>query len=115
MVQGVVAIIFLAGAIQQWYGLTAVLVLLFVLLSCCGVTYPNAAALCMAPFSKNAGTASALLGFIQIGLGGLISASVGMLPLQEITAMATIMATTVFIALVILLSAKNVLAGSVVE
>ena len=82
---------------------------MFALLSCCGLTYPNAAALCMAPFSKNAGTASALLGFIQIGLGGLISASVGMLPLQAITAMAAIMVATVITALVILISGKNLL------
>ena len=109
IVQAMIALLFLAGAINGWYGLTEVLVLLFVLLSCCGITYPNAAALCMAPFSKNAGTASALLGFIQIGLGGLISASVSMLPLQEITAMATIMAATVIIALMILLPAKNLL------
>ena len=109
IVQTMVAVIFLIGAVNGWYGLTAVLVLLFALLSCCGITYPNAAALCMAPFSKNAGTASALLGFIQIGLGGIISASVGILPFGEITAMASIMATTVIIALVILLSAKNIL------
>ena len=115
IIQALVAILFLVGAINGWYGLTAVLILLFVLLSCCGLTYPNAAALCMAPFSKNAGTASALLGFIQIGLGGLISGSVSMLPMDGITAMATIMATTVIIALVILLSAKNVLNRSVVE
>ena len=108
-VQVLVAILFLAGSIQQWYGLAAVLVLLFILLFCCGVTYPNAAALCMAPFAKNAGTASALLGFIQIGIGGFISASVAMLPLPPITAMAAIMTVTVLIALVILLSAKKVL------
>ncbi|MEO5888809.1 MAG: multidrug effflux MFS transporter [Ferruginibacter sp.] len=115
MVQVTGAVIFLFGSIQEWYGLTAVLILLFILLSCCGITYPNAAALCMAPFSKNAGTASALLGFIQIGIGGLISACVGMLPLGAITAMAAVMATTVIIALVILLSAKNVLNKAVEE
>lgn len=109
IVQAMVAILFLVGATQGWYGLTAVIILLFALLSCCGLTYPNAAALCMAPFSKNAGTASALLGFIQIGLGGLISASVGMLPLQAITAMAAIMVATVITALVILISGKNLL------
>ena len=109
IIQTIVAILFLFGAIKGWYGLTGVLVSLFILLSCCGLTYPNAAALCMAPFSNNAGTASALLGFIQIGLGGLISASVGMLPLEEITAMATIMAATVIIALLILLLSKKLL------
>lgn len=109
MVQAMVAVLFLVGALQGWYGLTAVIILLFSLLTCCGLTYPNAAALCMAPFAKNAGTASALLGFIQIGLGGLISASVPMLPLQEITAMATIMTATVIIALVILLTSRKLL------
>jgi len=109
LVQVVLAVLFFAGSIQGWYGLTAVIVFLFLLLSCCGITYPNAAALCMAPFSKNAGTASALLGFIQIGIGGLISGSVSMLPFDSITAMAVVMATTTIIALVILLTGKNAL------
>lgn len=115
MVQATAATIFLFGSIGNWYGLTAVLVLLFVILSCCGISYPNAAALCMAPFSKNAGTASALLGFIQIGIGGLISASVSILPFGAITAMAAVMTATVMIALVILQSAKKVLNKSLEE
>ena len=77
------------------------------LLSCCGITYPNAAALCMAPFAKNAGTASALLGFIQIGIGGLISGCVSLLPFGAVTAMAFIMAVTTMVALVILLARKK--------
>lgn len=109
IVQAVIAVTFLLGAMQQWYGLPAVIVFLFLLLCCCGISYPNAAALCMAPFSKNAGTASALLGFIQIGFGGLISGSVGMLHMDAITAMAVVMASTVIIALVILLSGKAAL------
>jgi MFS transporter, DHA1 family, multidrug resistance protein len=110
IVQMTIAVLFLIGSMQQWYGLTAVIVLLFALLSCCGITYPNAAALCMAPFSKNAGTAASLLGFIQIGVGGLISASVGsMLHIDAITAMAVVMASTVIVALVILLSGKGAL------
>ncbi len=107
IVQAMVAVLFLVGAVNGWYGLTGVIILLFVLLCCCGISYPNAAALCMTPFSKNAGTASALLGFIQIGLGGLISAGAGMLPLDAITAMAAVMTASVMIALVILLSAKK--------
>ncbi|GAB2809637.1 multidrug effflux MFS transporter [Ferruginibacter profundus] len=107
LVQALVALLFLAGAVNGWYGLPAVLVLLFALLCCCGISYPNAAALCMAPFAKNAGTASALLGFIQIGLGGLISAGAGMLLLDAITAMAVVMTASVLIALAILLTAKK--------
>jgi MFS transporter, DHA1 family, multidrug resistance protein len=103
LIQVITATVFLIGAVQQWYGLTAVIVLLFILLSCCGITYPNAAALCMAPFSKNAGTASSLLGFIQIGIGGLISGCVSMLPFNAVTAMSFIMAVTTIVALAILM------------
>lgn len=115
IVQAVTAVLFLFGSINEWYDLTAVIVFLFILLSCCGITYPNAAALCMAPFSKNAGTASALLGFIQIGAGGLISASVGLMKMNAITAMALVMAATVIMALVILLSGTNVLKKGIDE
>ena len=113
IIQVTIAIFFLIGALKAWYGLTEILMFLFILLSCCGLTYPNAAALCMAPFSRNAGSASALLGFIQIGLGGLISASVSIIPLGQITAMAFIMASTAIIAIIILLFSKKLLEKSV--
>ena len=112
LVQVLLALVFLVGSANAWYGLASVIVLLFILLCCCGITYPNAAALCMAPFAKNAGTASALLGFIQIGIGGLISASVGILHMDAITAMALVMAATVLVALAILLPAKKLLAAN---
>ncbi len=103
LVQLGIAVSFLAGALNNWYGMTAIIVLLFALLSCCGITYPNAAALCMAPFSKNAGAASSLLGFIQIGIGGLISGSVSMLAFNAVTAMSLIMAVTAAVAMAFLL------------
>ncbi len=109
IVQVIIATLFLIGSVKEWYGLTAVIIFLFILLSCCGITYPNAAALCMAPFSKNAGTASSLLGFIQIGIGGLISGSVSMLPFDAVTAMSFVMSSTTIIALIILLSGKTAL------
>lgn len=115
ILQAITAVLFLSGAANGWFGLTAVIIFLFVLLSCCGISYPNAAALCLMPFSKNAGSASALLGCIQIGIGGLISASVTMLKADAITAMAIIMAATVFMALLILLSFKKVLNYSGLE
>lgn len=107
MVQTVLSFVFLTGALQSWYALTGVVVLLFVLLSCCGISYPNAAALCMAPFAKNAGTASSLLGFIQIGIGGLISGCAGMLPFDPVTAMALIMAATTLVALLIFITGSR--------
>jgi DHA1 family bicyclomycin/chloramphenicol resistance-like MFS transporter len=79
MVQVITGIIFLAGSRMGWYGLAATLVLFFVFLSCLGLTYPNAAAIALAPFSRNGGSASALLGFIQMGTGAAISTGIGFL------------------------------------
>jgi MFS transporter, DHA1 family, multidrug resistance protein len=91
--QAVIGIIFLAGMLSHRIGLAATLVLFFVFLSCIGLTYPNGAALGLASFSRDAGRASALLGFLQTGTGALISLSIGVLgsraviPLLWITAL----------------------------
>jgi predicted MFS family arabinose efflux permease len=42
-----------------------------------GTGFGIAAALALVPFSRNIGSASAMLGFIQIGVSGLASASIG--------------------------------------
>jgi DHA1 family bicyclomycin/chloramphenicol resistance-like MFS transporter len=65
--------------------------LLFLFLLCAGVTYPNAAALALEPFSKNIGSASALLGFLQLGLGSLAAAFVGLLDDSGARPMAVVM------------------------
>ena len=70
-------IVFFAGAQLGWYSITGTLVLFFLFLSCIGLTYPNAAAIALAPFSRNVGSASALLGFIQMGTGALVSTGIG--------------------------------------
>jgi DHA1 family bicyclomycin/chloramphenicol resistance-like MFS transporter len=57
--------------------LTIFLILLF--LCCQGFIFPNASALSMAPFAHNAGSASALMGFIQMSVGALMSAMVSFL------------------------------------
>lgn len=77
--QAVVGVLFLVGAYFEVYTLWPTLILLFLYLSGLGLTYPNAASLALAPFSKNAGSASALLGSLQIGCGALTSAVVGLL------------------------------------
>jgi MFS transporter, DHA1 family, multidrug resistance protein len=110
--QVVTAVLFLIGSVNEWFGLIPVIVFLFVLLSCAGITYPNAAALALIPFSKNAGTASALLGCIQIGIGGIISAVVGMLHFKPTLTMSLIMALSAGIGLVILLAGKSSLSKS---
>jgi DHA1 family bicyclomycin/chloramphenicol resistance-like MFS transporter len=76
-VQASIGVIFLGGASLGWYGMAATSALFFLFLSCIGMTYPNAAANALAPFSRNMGSASALLGFIQMGTGALISTGIG--------------------------------------
>ena len=106
MVQVCVALIYFTGVYNNWYGLAGNLVCLFIILACTGLTYPNAAAIAMAPFAKNAGTASALLGFIQLGIGGLISSGAGLLHFKGNMSMSTAitMAVSTVLALLILLT-----------
>jgi DHA1 family bicyclomycin/chloramphenicol resistance-like MFS transporter len=51
----------------------------FIFLACVGISNPNASALALAPFTKNAGSAAALLGAIQLGTGAAVSTSIGIL------------------------------------
>ncbi len=77
-VQVITGIIFIAGTQFQYrLPIVPVLILFFVFLSCIGLTYPNAAAIALAPFSRNVGSASALLGFIQMGTGAVLSTGIG--------------------------------------
>ncbi|CAN5478214.1 multidrug effflux MFS transporter [soil metagenome] len=69
----------LLGSIYGWLGLYSTIFLLLMFLSCQGFTFPNSSALCMAPFSKNAGSASALMGGIQMAIGASTSAIVSYL------------------------------------
>lgn len=53
--------------------------LIWIYLATQGFVFPNTSALALAPFSKNAGTASALMGAVQLGIGALATAVVGKL------------------------------------
>ncbi len=99
--------VFLAGAMAGWYGLGGTLVLLFVFLGCVGLTNPNASALALAPFTKNVGSASALLGFFQLGIGALISTGISTASPHDSLPIIAILAVTAAIALVILLAGRR--------
>lgn len=96
LVQAAIAVVFLIGVWQDWYGLEATIGMFFCWLSCLGLIYPNAAVLALAPFSRNAGSASAMLGFLQIGVGALSSSTVGLLDAQTtLPIIATLTAATI--------------------
>ena len=107
-VQLLAAIVFFAGVYNEWYGLIANIICLFVILTCCGITYPNAASIAMAPFSKNAGSAAALLGCIQIGIGGLISSGAGLLHFKGSMSTAITMLLSALVAWLIVLAGRVV-------
>jgi MFS transporter, DHA1 family, multidrug resistance protein len=96
--QVVLGLAFFFGAGAGWLNVPATLVLLFVFLSCIGLTYPNAAAIALAPFTRTVGSASALLGFIQMGTGAIISTGIGVF---GISAVRTLLCGTAILALAI--------------
>lgn len=102
--QTLVMAVTFVGAALGWYGLAANIVLLLLYLAFCGPAFPNAAAMALAPFTKNVGSASALLGFIQMGIGALASTGVGLLHASTSLPIYGVMALTAVIGLVILLA-----------
>lgn len=75
--QALIGLTLVVGTVSNWFGLAGIIVCIALFLSCQGFSFPNASALSMAPFSKEAGSASALMGALQMGLGALASALVG--------------------------------------
>ena len=102
-----VVIFFLIGSVYNWFDLTETVILLFLFLSCLGFTNPNTSALSLAPFSKNAGSASALMGAVQMGLGALASFGVSMFEIRSAVPMVAIMTGTTIIALMILVIGRR--------
>ncbi|MGZ3813231.1 MAG: multidrug effflux MFS transporter [Mucilaginibacter sp.] len=107
MAQVVIGGVFLTGAINGWFGLMGTIVMIFLVLCCVGLTNPNTAALSMAPFSKNAGVASALLGTMQLGLGAAASFAISIFSSHSATPLAGIMAVSSVIAFVVLLIGRK--------
>jgi MFS transporter, DHA1 family, multidrug resistance protein len=107
LVECPVILLFLVGTYFNWLGLPAVMVLLFIILSSLGLAYPNAAALAVVPFDHNIGSASAMLGFLQIGIAVLASSLIGLTNSHTMTPVALIMAVTSWIGLAILVIGKR--------
>lgn len=105
--QVIIGILFAAGTYLGWVGLTGTLVLFFLFLSCTGLTYPNAAALALSPFTKNAGSAAAMLGFIQLGCGAFISTFISTSDSRERFPIIAILAITSIIGYAILLCGRK--------
>jgi DHA1 family bicyclomycin/chloramphenicol resistance-like MFS transporter len=105
--QSVIVILFLILSMNGLLGLYGTITMLFLFLACLGISNPNTAGLTLAPFSRNAGSASALMGAIQLGLGALASFAVGIFVKNSAVPMVVIMTVTTLLALLILILGKR--------
>jgi MFS transporter, DHA1 family, multidrug resistance protein len=79
MCQSIIGITLAALALFGVAELYSTIILIFLFLACQGFVFPNASALSLASFGHNAGTASALMGGIQMAIGAGTSALVSLL------------------------------------
>ena len=77
--QSAVGITMFMATFNGWISESGMIMLIFLFLCCQGFISPNASALSLAPFAKQAGSASALMGFLQMGIGASASALVSLL------------------------------------
>lgn len=105
--QVVFGIVFLVGTWTGMLELYGTMAVLLGFLACVGITNPNASALAMGPFTKNAGSASALLGFFQLGTGAVISTAISAATPADRLPIVAIFGATALIGLVILLIGRQ--------
>ena len=102
VVQFCLAAALVAEVITGVAGKIGILVLIFGYLFCFGFIMANAVALALEPFSRNAGSASALIGSLQMLAGALASGVVSFLYNGTAMPMALVMATCTGITLALL-------------
>ena len=107
IVQVITGIVLVAGTASGIFGLTGIIVCMIIFLSCQGFSFPNASALSMAPFTREAGSASALLGALQMALGAMASAAVGLLNNGTAVPMTAVIASCAILALLVLYIGKR--------
>jgi DHA1 family bicyclomycin/chloramphenicol resistance-like MFS transporter len=105
--QVIAAIVFFIISINGWANLYTTIGLTFLILCGVGITNPNASALTLAPFSKNAGTATSLMGAMQLGVGALASYAVSLFKVVSPLPMSAIMVCSSVIALSVLLVGRR--------
>ncbi len=91
-IQCLAGIGFFAWSLLGDISLFGTISLLLLYLSCQGFIFPNSSALSMAPFTKNAGSASALMGGVQMAVGAFTSVLVSYFSNGTSLPMAAVMA-----------------------
>jgi len=97
------------GNYFHFLGLYSTIFLIWVFLSTQGFAFPNSSALCLAPFTKNAGTASALMGAIQLGIGAVSTALVSIFNNGTAMPMAVVMCFCAVSSFTVLLIGRRII------
>lgn len=106
--QLIVGVLLISGIYFQLFEIRSLLIFMFIFLTAHGLNGPNTAALSMAPFSKNAGSASALLGSIRMAFGGIASACVSFFHDGTSLPMVSVMAVSVIFGFIALKLDQNI-------
>ncbi|WP_026704983.1 multidrug effflux MFS transporter [Flavobacterium soli] len=105
--QSIISVFFLIGVMNGIFNLYGIIAMFFLYLSCLGLASPNTAGLSLAPFAKNAGSASALMGAVQMILGSIASIAVGIFVKDSMTPITLILLMSSTLALLILTIGKR--------
>jgi DHA1 family bicyclomycin/chloramphenicol resistance-like MFS transporter len=103
LVQLTAGIILFIGTKYFTLGIEGTLILIFVFLCGVGFTLPNTSALSMSLFTHNAGSASALMGSFQMGIGAMASMALSAFNDHTALPMATVIMMSAILANVILI------------
>jgi DHA1 family bicyclomycin/chloramphenicol resistance-like MFS transporter len=105
--QVIISVLFFAGSFTHWYGLIATIIFFMLILSCLGSINPNGSALALAPFTSNVGSASALMGFLQLSISSVISSLIGLLNASNMVVITSILMATAVLSQIILFVGKK--------
>jgi MFS transporter, DHA1 family, multidrug resistance protein len=105
--QSVIGIVLIVGTYYGWYGKFSLIALMFIFFTGQGLTGPNTSALSLAPFTRLAGSASALMGSWRLGAGGIISALVSVFHNDTALPMVATMSLCAMISLILLFAGNS--------
>lgn len=107
--QSTIGLILVILTLLGWSDLFITIFLIFLFLCCQGFTFPNASALSMAPFGHNAGSASAMMGAVQMCIGACTSALVSVFQNRTAVPMAAVMACCAIGAFTMYMVGRNII------
>src|SRR6476660_6450130 len=111
--QSVIGLVMVCLSFFGWSDLFVTIFLIFIFLCTQGFVFPNASALSLAAFGHTAGSASALLGAIQMTIGACTSALVSVLQDHTAVPMTGVMACCAITALSVFLFGRRVITQQV--